>query len=264
MERDCHAATINRANDLATGTFGEAAGTMATQNIPRYAVYFAPEPDSELDVFGTAWLGRGMDGVHSNGQALVSNVSARRVAELIVSPRRYGFHGTLKPPFELNPSTTLDALLRTARVFAVGLSPVEIPPLELAVIGKFIALTPTSQSAALENLSAACIRAFEAFREPLTSEQIENYRLNKLTVHQEQMLGHWGYPYVMEEFRFHMSLTDRIDDPEERNAVMAALEKMVQPILRKSISVHHLTVFGQSERSEPMVAIERIPFGRLK
>ena len=237
---------------------------MAKQSVPRYAVYFAPEPNSDLDVLGTSWLGRDMDGKEPHGQALVSNVSKHRLTELTENPRRYGFHGTFKPPFELNPTMSLDALLRTARIFACGLSPVEIPRLELAVIGKFIALTPVSQSAALEKLSAACVRAFEAFREPLTDEQIESYRQNKLTVHQEQMLEHWGYPYVMEEFQFHMSLTDRIDDSDERDAVFSALEKLAQPVLGKSISARHLTVFGQSKRDEPMVAIERIPFGRSK
>ncbi len=237
---------------------------MAKQDTPRYAVYFAPEPNSDLDVLGTSWLGRDMDGTRPHGQALVSRVSEHRMTELTENPRRYGFHGTLKPPFELNPTTSLESLLRTARIFACGLAPVEIPPLELAVIGKFIALTPVSQSAALEKLSAACVRAFEAFRVPLTDKQIAAYRQNKLTVHQEQMLEHWGYPYVMEEFQFHMSLTDRIDDPDERNAVFSALEKLAQPVIGKPISARHLTVFGQSGPNEPMVAIERIPFGRTK
>lgn len=227
-------------------------------------MYFAPEPDSELDQFGTKWLGRNVDGSSSKNQPIVPSVSEKRCDEITESPRRYGFHGTLKPPFELNPATTIEALLRTAHVFARGLAPVEIPPLELAIIGKFIALTPTSQSAALEKLSAACVRAFEAFREPLTPEQIQNYRLNKLTVHQEQMLEHWGYPYVMEEFRFHMSLTSRIDDPQERERVFAVLEDLAKPVIGKPILARHITVFGQNKRDEPMTTIERIPFGRSK
>ena len=235
---------------------------MAPADTPRYAVYFAPEPGSELDAFGAAWLGRDMAGARTKGKSLVPGVSEQRCADLTESPRRYSFHGTLKPPFELNPATSVDALLRTARVFARGLTPVEIPPLELAVIGKFIALTPVSQSAALEKLSAACVRAFEAFRGPLTLDQINNYRSNKLTVHQEQMLEHWGYPYVMEEYRFHMYLTDRIDDAEERETIFGALENLAKPVLGKTIMARHITVFGQSDRNEPMAVVERIPFGR--
>jgi len=170
----------------------------------------------------------------------------------------------LKPPFGLNPATTLESLLNAARVFARTLSPVEIPPLELAIIGKFIALTLMTQSAALEKLSAACVRAFEAFRVPLTDEQLENYKLNRLTVHQEQMLEHWGYPYVMEEFRFHISVTDRIDDSKERYDVVEALESLAAPVLGKPTVIRELTVFGQDDIDAPMSAIERIPFGRGK
>jgi hypothetical protein len=237
---------------------------MTFRDTPRYAIYFAPEPSSDLDAFSTAWLGRDIDSTHSRDPSLVPDISGNRCEELTKGPRRYGFHGTLKPPFELNPATTVDALLRTAHIFARGLAPVEIPSLELAVIGEFIALRPTSQSPALEKLSAACVRAFEAFREPLTPEKIKNYRSNKLTVHQEQMLEHWGYPYVMEEFQFHMSLTSKIDDPQERETIFAALEKLAKPVLGKSLLARHITVFGQSGCDKPMVAIERIPFGRLK
>jgi len=229
---------------------------MATGSSPRYAIYYSPEPGSPLDAFGRSWFG--------GSPPTATKLSAKRIAELSESSRRYGFHGTLKPPFGLNPATTLNSLLDAAHVFARTLAPIEIPPLELAIIGKFIALTPVTQSAALEKLSAACVRAFEAFRVPLSDEQLESYKLNRLTVHQEQMLEHWGYPYVMEEFRFHISVTDRIDDSNERDEVMTALETLAAPVLGKAIVVRDLTVFGQAGVDEPMVAIERIPFGRGK
>ncbi len=232
---------------------------MATGRSPRYAIYYAPEPGSPLDSFGRNWFDSS-----NSGNVGSTKLSAKRVGELSESSRRYGFHGTLKPPFGLNPATTLESLLNAARVFARTLSPVEIPPLELAIIGKFIALTPMTQSAALEKLSAACVRAFEAFRVPLTDEQLENYKLNRLTVHQEQMLEHWGYPYVMEEFRFHISVTDRIDDSKERYDVVEALESLAAPVLGKPTVIRELTVFGQDDIDAPMSAIERIPFGRGK
>lgn len=235
---------------------------MAAMSGPRYAVYYAPDPDSPLDALGKAWLGRDMEGKKTELLNSVPNFDPDRISELTRSPKQYGFHGTLKPPFELPPTATLQSLLRTAQIFAQELSPVEIPPLELAVIGKFIALSPVSQSVELEKLAAACVRAFEGFREPLTDDQIQGYRANKLTVHQEQMLEHWGYPYVMEEFRFHMSLTDRIDNENERESLMKALETLAQPVLGKSISVRHICLFKQENRDADMVAIERIPFGR--
>jgi hypothetical protein len=226
----------------------------------RYAIYYAPELGSPLDAFGRTWFDEKTNG---NAKA-IANLNPKRLAELSETSRKYGFHGTLKPPFGLNPSSSIESLLSAARVFARSLSPIEIPPLELAIIGKFIALTPTTQSAALEKLSAACVRAFEAYRLPLSDEQLENYKQNKLTVHQEQMLEHWGYPYVMEEFRFHISVTDRIDDPREREEIMDALEKVAAPILRKPVTVREIAVFSQPGLDQPMSPIERIPFGRSK
>jgi len=232
---------------------------MTQASPPRYAIYYTPSPDTPLGQFGTAWLN------HTNGTAsavkiTTSRLDPARVAAITESSRRYGLHGTLKPPFELNPATTLDALLAAARVFARSVAPVEIPALELAIIGKFIALTPVSQSAALEKLSAKCVRAFEAFRMPLSDQQVANYKRNKLTVHQEQMLEHWGYPYVMEEFRFHISLTDRIDDDEERQAVLENLQTLAAPILGQPTTISDITIFSQAGRDEPMTEITRIPF----
>ncbi len=221
---------------------------------PRYAIYYSPDPGSPLAAFAQAWCGP--------GSQLTSALDRPYIDRITANTRRYGFHGTLKPPFELNPVLSLDGLMEAARLFARTVAPVELPPLELAVIGKFIALTPTHESEALEKLAAACVRAFEAFRVPMTAEQFAQYKLNKLTVHQEQMLKHWGYPYVMEEFRFHMSVTDRIEDEAERLRVMAELARIAAPVIGKPLVVRALTVFHQPGSDEPMVPVERIPFGR--
>jgi hypothetical protein len=226
---------------------------------PRYAIYYAPEPGSPLHAFGQSWFSE-----DPSNASIVTALNPERIKMLSENSRRYGFHGTLKPPFGLNPASNLDALLDAAHVFAKMVAPVEIPPLELAIIGKFIALTPVTQSAALEKLSAACVRAFEAFRVPLTAEQLDSYKQNKLTVHQEQMLEHWGYPYVMEEFRFHISVTDRIEDAQEREEVIDALKKLAMPVLGRPTRLRELTVFSQKAINEPMIPIERIPFGRAK
>ena len=89
-----------------------------------------------------------------------------------------------------------------------------------------------------------------------------HYMRNKLTVHQTQMLEHWGYPYVMEEFRLHISLTDRIEDATERAAMMKALQHMTTAVVNKPIVLHEITVFYHAGRDQPMVILDRIPFGR--
>ena len=231
----------------------------------RYAVYFSPEPGSPLDAFGHRWLGRD-DGTPERVRTMVPTVpgvSPERVKVLTDSTWRYGFHGTLKPPFELNPASSLDAFLAATKIFAKGMAPMELPPLELAIIGKFIALTPIASTTALENLAAQCVRVFEGFRVPLSPDMVAHYMRNKLTVHQTQMLEHWGYPYVMEEFRFHISITDRIDDNAERNAMLKAVQALAGDVVNKPIVVRDIAVFHQTERDHPMMLLERIPFGRV-
>ena len=87
----------------------------------KYAVYYAPEIGSDLAAFGERWTG-----VTESGAPLqpldVPGISTSRFAELTVGPRRYGFHGTLKPPFVLNPAAKPDHLIAAARVFARGLA----------------------------------------------------------------------------------------------------------------------------------------------
>jgi 2'-5' RNA ligase len=229
---------------------------------PRYAIYFVPETGTPLDVFGRQWLGRDQAGA-AEVQIGVAEITPRRLAGLTQGPRNSGgLHTTLKPAFTLNDTATEDGLLTAAAILAKSLAPIETPPLELDVIGRFIAMTPITPSVALENLAASCVRAFEGFRRPLTKEQETEYHRNRLTVHQEQMLEHWGYPYVMEEFQFHITLTDPIADDRERNLIMEALREIAAPVLGISIPLRELSVFCEPDGKQPMSIVARFPFGR--
>ena len=229
---------------------------------PRYAIYFAPEPGTPLAVFGRSWLGRDHAGDVPESRFAIPGVTPRRLSKFTEGPRHYGMHCTLKPPFRLRDTCTEQGLLATAKLVAKGLAPIEIPPLELDVVGRFIAMTPSTQSVALEQLAATCVRTFEAFRQPLTTEQEKHYQLSRLTVHQEQMLEHWGYPYVMEEFGFHITLTEPLPDDRERNEVMEALREFAAPVLGRPIPLRQICVFRETDPAEPMSILARFPFGR--
>ncbi len=229
---------------------------------PRYAIYFAPEPGSQLEEFGRNWLGRDHTGSAPETRFAVPGVTPSRLTTITEGPRHFGMHCTLKPPFALRETATESGLLATAELVARGLAPMEIPDLELDIVGRFIALTPTTSSVALEKLAAVCVRTFEAFRQPLTSEQEKRYQQSRLTVHQEQMLEHWGYPYVMEEFRFHITLTEPLADDRECNEILEALREHAGPILGRAIPLREICVFRETSFEEPMTIIARFPFGR--
>lgn len=72
-----------------------------TQPAPRYALYYTPAADSALWRFGSATLGYDAITGRDIAFAVPPGCEALDWQELIAEPRRYGFHATLKAPFEL-------------------------------------------------------------------------------------------------------------------------------------------------------------------
>ena len=238
----------------------------------RYAIYYAPETGTPLAEFGNHWLGRNAETDTAVTQPSIDGLTAEQIQDMTSDPRLYGFHGTLKPPFELKPGQSLEGLRAALRIFAKGQARFAIPPLELATIGKFIALTPTESTSELLDLSRDSVRSFEAFRAPLDEERDKTYRepvdeqdqlqrLTRLTVNQERMLDHWGYPYVMDEFRFHLSLTNRIPDRSTRKTLYEGLEHLTRELCQESVDFQSICLFGQAGPGTPMTLIERFSFG---
>ena len=228
----------------------------------RYAISYVPMPSTLLADFGRAWLGRDINSSEAFEQSQVPGIDHQRLQELTRWRRFDGLHGVLKPPFQINPVSSVNGFIETAQLFAKYLKAVDIPQLEINIIGKFIALTPTVPSRELVDLASECVRVFEGFRQPVLINMDSRYRKDKLTVYQQRMMKHWGYPYVMEEFRFFIPLTDRIENDEEREKITAEISHLAKPTIGQPIQIREFTILGQSTRKDPMTIVERIPFGR--
>lgn len=208
----------------------------------RFAVYYAPEPGALAD-FAAAWLGwdpvAAVPVAHPDlpGMPLP-------VAEITATPRKYGFHGTLKPPFRL--TGTREDLEADLAALAARLAPAEMPGLELSRLGAFLALTPRGDTAPLAVLAAACVRELDSHRAPPGEAELERRRKARLSPRQEDYLAQWGYPYVLDEFRFHLTLTGRLA-PDAGEAVATALRPTVAPLLPEPFRVSHLCLFGEAE-----------------
>src|SRR3546814_8050230 len=100
-----------------------------------------------------------------SGQEEVPGLSAGRQAALTDDPRRYGFHGTLKPPFALAEGFDRSALVGVVEDFAAGCRAFLAPPLRLVILDGFLALVPSGPSDALEALAAGCVQRFERSEE---------------------------------------------------------------------------------------------------
>lgn len=209
----------------------------------RFAVYLAPEPGPLAD-FGSSWLGwdaaKGQKVAHPDLPGLPQPVAA-----LTGTPRKYGFHGTIKPPFALAEGTTPTDLQTELAALTARLAPIRLAGLELTALGRFLALTVTGNAAPLADMAAAVVRTIDPFRAPASAAELARRRKAQLSARQDELLGLWGYPYVMDEFRFHMTLTNRMPKPD-LTATRQALAPVLTPLLPCPFHVRDLCLFGEA------------------
>lgn len=208
----------------------------------RYAVHAVPRPGELVD-FGVRWLGWDAESGRACARPEVDGLP-RPVEALTAGARRYGFHGTLKPPFRLAGGSTREALEGDLAALAERLSPVVLDGLKLARIGGFLALVSGGEAPGLAALAARVVSALDHHRAPPDAAELARRRAAGLSVAQEQNLARWGYPYVMDTFRFHFTLTDRLPEGES-DAVRAALASHLGPLLSSPVPLADLCLFAE-------------------
>lgn len=229
----------------------------------RYALYFAPPENSVWWRFGGSWLGRDA----ATGAALphpdVPGVPSEIFRSLTETPRRYGFHATVKAPFALRPGATRDGLAAAIERFCAPRAPFQVPRLEVTRIDDFLALAPVARESRINDLAAECVRDFEPFRAPLDAAELERRRRAGLSPRQDRYLEEFGYPFVLAEFRFHLTLTGSIDGtpPQIVAAVRAAAQRAVAALADEPLQFDALALFEQPAREAPFRLVARFPFG---
>jgi putative phosphonate metabolism protein len=212
---------------------------------PRYAIYYTSEPGSDFDRFGAELLGYDA----TTGEDLSFPAEVLQLAdwrELTRDPRKYGFHATLKAPLALVPGKTEVQLLAACEAFARTPRPIPVITPVVGSISGFIAVVPAKPSAELERLAGECVSEFDAFRAPLTAEDRARRNPSMLTPRQREHLDRWGYPYVMQDFRFHMTLTGRLP-PERHGAVLAMLKDRFSALDLKTLAIDRIALFRQDD-----------------
>lgn len=224
----------------------------------RYAIYAAPAPETPLWRFGSSVIGYDAAAASEVGFPASAPCDAPDWRHLTEDPRRYGFHGTLKAPFALAAGTGEADLLEAAMLFAERRQAFTLPALKVSLIGAFVALVPDGPSPDLDVLAADCVCDFDAFRAPLTAADRERRLQSQLSERQIARLDDWGYPHVFEDFRFHMTLTGRLDEAR-REPVRAALAERYRAVAAP-MPVDALCVFRQPDRAGRFSILARFPF----
>jgi len=184
----------------------------------RYAIYFIPEPGTKLAAFGSELLGRDSESGQPVHHSTLMNLSSECLKACTVNAKRYGLHATLKAPFFLKPDFSERDLLERAADFVVGRRPIILPRLELVSISSFLAIVPSSQTTQeqeavknLNTLAAEALSFFDPLRAAPSKQELARRNPQKLSARQRELLAEWGYPYVLDEYRFHITLTDKLE-----------------------------------------------------
>ena len=212
---------------------------------PRYALYYAPAPRSELGRFGAHLLGYDAFSRKTLRFPVDIEQALPDWGELTQDPRKYGFHATLKAPMVLADGKSEAELLAACEAFAQTSRPIPAIAPVINALDDFIAIVPSRPSAELQALAADAVGYFDNFRAPLTASDRARRNPDRLPPSQREYLERWGYPYVMEEFRFHMTLTGRLS-AERRESVLAILRQRFAALNMNSIAVDRLALFRQS------------------
>lgn len=219
----------------------------------RYAIYYAAEPDDALMSLGATWLGRDADRSTAVRQPDVPGLLAERMAELTTDPRRYGFHGTLKAPFALEDGANVADLFEACAEFASRIAPFEIRGLSVNRLGKFLALTPITEEPDLMAFAELSVRHFESFRAPLSESDLERRRRSGLSQKLDKYLTRWGYPYIFDEFRFHMTLSNKLESETDAAALEGAAKEHFRPVIDQPRRFATFGLFAEAERGAPFL-----------
>jgi putative phosphonate metabolism protein len=211
----------------------------------RYAIYHAPPADVPLTRFGAALVGYDAFTPKDLAHPPQATSAFADWHQLTADPRKYGFHATLKAPFLLKDGTTEADLVAAFDRFAAAPRAIPVIAPVVRAIGSFIAVVPEAPTPALSQLADDCVKDFEPFRAPLTDHDHQRRLKSPLTPRQIEHLDRWGYPYVFEEFRFHMTLTGSLPG-EKREAVLPFLQGEFAKLELASLTIGHIAIFRQA------------------
>jgi putative phosphonate metabolism protein len=224
----------------------------------RYALYFTPPKGDPLTDLAARWLGRSAFSTEELAPTLAGEIPPDEHRALTADPRRYGFHATLKAPFELAASVTERDLMAVVEDFAATNAAFTLPELVLGQLGRFFALVPGSLHPPLQDFAAKVVRSFEPFRAPLSEADIARRKPESLDEAHRANLMRWGYPYVMDQFRFHMTLTGQV--AEDRQALVRdLLQTTFAAHTGRPIAISGIAVFVEEARGAPFTVHSWLP-----
>jgi len=225
----------------------------------RYAIYFVPGADTDLYRFGASVLGYDC---YTGGDCAPIEGADGSWHDTVREPRVYGFHATVKAPFRLAKDFSETDLDRAVRDFAADQPAILVGELVVRELGSFIALVPQNPCPPLDRFVGACVREFDRFRAPLGEPERQRRLAADLSARQIENLDRWGYPYVFDDFRFHMTLTGSLPPAERSRALQLLCGKFEQLRHARLLVVDRIVVARQTDAATPFRAIQQALLGQ--
>lgn len=210
----------------------------------RVAIYFTPPAGAPLTQAASLWLGRSA----FDGEA--TRKPDHKIDGLVAAPARYGFHATMKAPFRLAEDADLGDLDARLAGFCASRDPVQIDSLVVSAQGPFFAFVPEAAPQALSDLEASVVKEFEPFRAPMDADEIARRSPDRLSARQRDNLRDWGYPYVFDDFRFHMTLTEAVVR-EDRGRIEGVLRRRFADVDGRPVVIDALALFLEAAPGAP-------------
>ncbi|WP_291014005.1 DUF1045 domain-containing protein [Hydrogenophaga sp.] len=227
----------------------------------RVAIYAAPAPGTDWWERGSEWLGRCASRRCTLPMPVVDGVDPSVLTALTADPRRYGWHATLKAPLRLAPHANLWAFRDALAAICREHRAIDLGDMQVARLGSFLALRPEKAPAALGALADDCVRRLQPLAAPLNEHELARRRRAPLTPEEDALMLAWGYPWVLQKFRFHFSLTGPLagvpDDVVGRLLEAATRKFGALPPLR----LDRLSVFIEPSPGADFVLLEQMELG---
>lgn len=151
-----------------------------------------------------------------------------------------------------------DALLQAVDEFVKAKQPVALTGIAPNDHKGFHALT-LPNSKAVDEFAADVVKSFDRFRAPLSEQDRARRNPDKLSERQRHYLELYGYPHVLEDFGFHMTLSQRLDDAAESASYHAWLSELFTNTVTQTPKLDRLAVFWQPDRSTAFTRLAQFP-----
>jgi hypothetical protein len=214
----------------------------------RYAIYFCPASDTALGRLGQDWLAASPHAPELPG------ISTERRNALLVKVRRYGWHATIRAPFTPAADVGYDDVHRAVTSVAHACASFALP-LHVHRLAGFLALRPCVDGVAPKQLATTSLKVLLPLCAPPSKETLDRRSVG-LDADEVALLQSHGYPYVLDRYRFHLTLSAPAIESEEQ-----AMREWLGPRVAElpSARVDALSICREVTPGGAFELIERIP-----